>query len=205
MIKAPDSFSWTSSWARISRTGLGSLGLVDSWAQKTEAHSFIHCLFIEGLFYAHVLFPLSMGFSKQEYWRGLPFPSPGVLPNPGMEPGLMHRQADSLPLSHLGSPSGTVDLAQILKSPHFNKLVPGQGRKGNQRNRKAGELGRVSNSSPERRGKPNSTEKHEDWSSEVYLSRSERGKQASYRQADMWNLEKWYDDLIFKPETEILT
>ena len=30
--------------------------------------------------------PLSMGFSRQEYWRGLPFPSPGELPNPGIEP-----------------------------------------------------------------------------------------------------------------------
>ena len=30
--------------------------------------------------------PLLMGFSKQEYWSGLPFPSPGDLPNPGMEP-----------------------------------------------------------------------------------------------------------------------
>ena len=31
--------------------------------------------------------PLSMGFSRQEYWTGLPFPSPGDLPNPGIEPG----------------------------------------------------------------------------------------------------------------------
>ena len=31
--------------------------------------------------------PLSMGFSKQEYWSGLPFPSPGDLPDPGIEPG----------------------------------------------------------------------------------------------------------------------
>ena len=31
--------------------------------------------------------PASMGFSRQEYWSGLPFPSPGNLPNPGMEPG----------------------------------------------------------------------------------------------------------------------
>ena len=31
--------------------------------------------------------PLSMGFSRQEYWSGLPFPSPGDLPNPGIEPG----------------------------------------------------------------------------------------------------------------------
>ena len=30
--------------------------------------------------------PLSMGFSKQEYWSGLPFPSPGELPHPGTEP-----------------------------------------------------------------------------------------------------------------------
>ena len=30
--------------------------------------------------------PLSMGFSKQEYWNGLPFPSPGDLPSPGIEP-----------------------------------------------------------------------------------------------------------------------
>ena len=30
--------------------------------------------------------PLSMGFPRQEYWSGLPFPSPGDLPNPGMEP-----------------------------------------------------------------------------------------------------------------------
>ena len=32
------------------------------------------------------LAPLSMGFSRQEYWSGLPFPSPGDLPNPGSEP-----------------------------------------------------------------------------------------------------------------------
>ena len=31
--------------------------------------------------------PLTMGFSRQEYWNGLPFPSPGDLPNPGIEPG----------------------------------------------------------------------------------------------------------------------
>ena len=31
--------------------------------------------------------PLSMEFSKQEYWSGLPFPSPGDLPDPGIEPG----------------------------------------------------------------------------------------------------------------------
>ena len=41
--------------------------------------------------------PLSMGFSRQEYWSGLPFPSPGDLPDPGMEAGSPALQADSLP------------------------------------------------------------------------------------------------------------
>ena len=40
--------------------------------------------------------PLSMGFPRQEYWSGLPFPSPGDLPNPGIEPGSPELQADSL-------------------------------------------------------------------------------------------------------------
>ena len=41
--------------------------------------------------------PLSMGFSRQEYWSGLPFPSPGDFPNPGIEPGPPTLQADALP------------------------------------------------------------------------------------------------------------
>ena len=40
--------------------------------------------------------PLSMGFSRQEYWSGLPFPSPGDLPNPGIKPGSPALQADAL-------------------------------------------------------------------------------------------------------------
>ena len=40
--------------------------------------------------------PLSMGFSRQDYWSGLPFPSPGDLPNPGIEPGSLALQADAL-------------------------------------------------------------------------------------------------------------
>ena len=41
--------------------------------------------------------PLSMQISRQEYWRGFPFPSPGDLPDPGIEPGSPILQADSLP------------------------------------------------------------------------------------------------------------
>ena len=38
----------------------------------------------------------SMGFSRKEYWSGLPFPSPGDLPDPGIEPGSPASQADAL-------------------------------------------------------------------------------------------------------------
>ena len=41
--------------------------------------------------------PPSMGFSRQEYWSGLPFPSPGDIPNPGFEPGSPTLWADALP------------------------------------------------------------------------------------------------------------
>ena len=48
--------------------------------------------------------PLSMGFSRQEYWSGLPGPPHGELPNPGIKPRSPALQADSLPLSYQGSP-----------------------------------------------------------------------------------------------------
>ena len=48
--------------------------------------------------------PLSMGFSRQEYWSGLPFPSPGDLPNPGIEPRSPALQADTLPSEPPGKP-----------------------------------------------------------------------------------------------------
>ena len=47
---------------------------------------------------------LSMGFSKQEYWSGVPFPTPGDLPDPGIEPRSPELQADALPSEHQGSP-----------------------------------------------------------------------------------------------------
>ena len=52
--------------------------------------------------------PLSMGFSRQECWSGLPFPSPGDLPGPGLEPGSPALWADSLPSEPPGKPSSYV-------------------------------------------------------------------------------------------------
>ena len=48
--------------------------------------------------------PLSMGFPRQEYWSGLPFPSPGNFPDPEIEPRSPALQADALPSEPWGSP-----------------------------------------------------------------------------------------------------
>ena len=57
--------------------------------------------------------PLSVEFSRQEYWSGLPFPSPGDLPDPGIEPGSPALQTDSL----LSEPPGK----PIEEDPKINK------------------------------------------------------------------------------------
>ena len=51
--------------------------------------------------------PLSMGFSRQEYWSGLPCPPPGNRPNPGTEPRSPSLQTDSLPSEPPGKPKNT--------------------------------------------------------------------------------------------------
>ena len=60
--------------------------------------SFVSDSFVTPWVVAHQA-PLSTGFSQQEYWSGLPFPPPGDLPHPGIEPGSPALQADSLQLS----------------------------------------------------------------------------------------------------------
>ena len=57
--------------------------------------------------------PLSLGFSRQEYWMGLPFPSPGHLPDPGMEPVSPALQADSLLLAPPGKPNNSTYLRYL--------------------------------------------------------------------------------------------
>ena len=54
-----------------------------------------------------------MGFSRQEYWNGLPFPSPEDLPDPGIALVCPALQVDSLPLSHQGGPHSLMRLAEI--------------------------------------------------------------------------------------------
>ena len=64
--------------------------------------------------------PLSMGFSRKEYWSGLPFPSPGDLPNPGIESGSPTLQADALTSDPPGKPQNTYT-QQILRFTHLNE------------------------------------------------------------------------------------
>ena len=56
-----------------------------------------------------------MGFSRQEYWSGLPFPSPGDRPDPGIEPGSPALQADALTSEPPGKPL-TAAAAKLLQS-----------------------------------------------------------------------------------------
>ena len=61
---------------------------------------------------------LSMGFPRQEYWSGLPFPSPGYIPNPRIEPGCPALQADALP----SEPPGGQYLGAISKGRGWGDL-----------------------------------------------------------------------------------
>ena len=58
--------------------------------------------------------PLSMGFPRQEYWSGLPFPSPGDLPDPGIEPGSSASQVDALCSEPPGKPRIVPTICSIM-------------------------------------------------------------------------------------------
>ena len=68
--------------------------------------------------------PLSVGFPRKDYWNGLPFPSLGDLPDPGIKPMSPAWQMDSLPLSHQGSCQEQLGLAHL--SPDEQLLPPEQ-------------------------------------------------------------------------------
>ena len=63
--------------------------------------------------------PLTMGFSRHKYWSGLPFPSPGDIPDPGMEPGSPALRADSLPSAPPGKP--TLILRQDVNNRRYSR------------------------------------------------------------------------------------
>ena len=69
--------------------------------------------------------PLSMGFPRQEYWSGLPFPSPGDLPDPGIEPGSPALKADALPSEPPGKSSKVMlKILQARLQQSVNQELP---------------------------------------------------------------------------------
>ena len=63
--------------------------------------------------------PPSMEFSRQDYWSGLPYPPPGDLPYPGIEPGLLHYKQMLYHLRHQGSQAWKVRAIQRLGGWHW--------------------------------------------------------------------------------------
>ena len=64
-----------------------------------------------------------MGFSRQEYWSGLPFPSAGDLPNPGIEPGTFALQVDSLLTELQGKPEFGLPSYHRLAAAIWIKMI----------------------------------------------------------------------------------
>ena len=62
-----------------------------------------------------------MGFSRQEYWSGLPFPSPGDLPNPEIKPEFPTLQADALTSEPPGKPQGRLRRGQFYMGEYLAK------------------------------------------------------------------------------------
>ena len=107
---------------RITAVSYSSSVWVDHWVVIVAGWLLSHVqLFVTPLTVACQA-PQSMGFSRQEYWGGLPFPSPGDLPNPGIELTSAALQADSLALSHQGSPDHRVSRA--IKSREHLFSIP---------------------------------------------------------------------------------
>ena len=81
--------------------------VAQSWTRRkpldTHAHKYTHIQLFVTLWTVVHQAPLSMGFYRQEYWSGLPFPSPAVL-DPGTEPRSPALLADSLPCEQPGKP-----------------------------------------------------------------------------------------------------
>ena len=93
-------------WSKVSKVAQSCLTLCDPMNCSLPVHGIFQARVLE---WVAISFPRSssqprdqtqvyLGFSRQEYWSGLPFPSPGHLPNPGIKPRSTTLQADTLPL-----------------------------------------------------------------------------------------------------------
>ena len=90
------------SWIKIAGRNIKNLRYADDITlmaekEKVKVKSLSHAWLFATPWTVAYQAPLSMEFSRQEYWSGSPFPSPGELPNPGIKPTSPALQADSLP------------------------------------------------------------------------------------------------------------
>ena len=90
-------------WSDLACTHSIILNISLNWKWKSESEVAQSCWLFVTLWNVAYQAPLSMGFSRQEYWSGLPFPSPD-LPNPGIELWSPPSQADTLPSEPPGKP-----------------------------------------------------------------------------------------------------
>ena len=95
---------WRHKTIQRQRLGEKAVGEIQEWSLKVKLLSRVR-LFATPWTVAYRA-PPSVGFSRQESWSGLPFPSPGDLPDPGIEPRSPTLQADALPSEPPGKPHG---------------------------------------------------------------------------------------------------
>ena len=100
-------------------TGFSLRWLLSLRSRDSRAHSSVVVVCVSQWVESDSLWPrqapLSMGFSRQEYWSGLPCPPPGDPPDPGMNPGLLHCRQTLYPLSLQGGPSGCGPWTPLLQ------------------------------------------------------------------------------------------
>ena len=87
------------------------------WTMKVKVKSFGRVWLFATPWTVSYQAPPSVEFSRQEYWSGLPFPSPGDLPDPGIEPGSPTLQADALPSEPPGKPINRYNYPCMVGAP----------------------------------------------------------------------------------------
>ena len=110
--------------------GRGKIDTFSRLENESISRSLVFCLFVTPRNIAHQD-PLSMGFSRQEYWSVFPFPPPGDLPNPGVEPRSLALQTDSLPSKSWGKKlpylilyvENTKDFTKNMRTNTLSKVV----------------------------------------------------------------------------------
>ena len=100
----------------------GCLRFIPLAPQSLSFHLVYH-VFIHVRLFETCQAPLSMEFPRQEYWSGLPFPTPGDLPNPGTEPGSPALQVDSLLSEPPGKPTQQYNYCTIFTFHCLSQFV----------------------------------------------------------------------------------